>query len=142
VKYAVTSRGTLISIDGSIVLPASGLTWPATSFSLQWRGILRSRVDGESGKDKPQTKHRDEHKDGEPSPPSFCGPDVRNGRIGACAHATSRDPPKWQRTQKRQLASLDVHEFALKPPQVYNDRQKTCRFACKRRAELAMIFAI
>jgi hypothetical protein len=51
-------------------------------------------------------------------------------------------PPKWQRTQKRQLASLDVHEFALKPPQVYNDRQKTCRFACKRRAELAMIFAI
>jgi hypothetical protein len=99
-------------------------------------------MDGDSGKDKPQTKHRDEHKDGEPSPPSFCGPDVRNGRIGACAHATSRDPPKWQRTQKRQLASLDVHEFALKPPQVYNDRQKTCRFACKRRAELAMIFAI
>lgn len=39
------------------------------------------------------------------------------------------------------LASFDVHEFALKPPQVYNDGSKTCRFARKRRAELAMIFA-
>jgi hypothetical protein len=39
------------------------------------------------------------------------------------------------------LASFDVHEFALKPPQVYNDGSKTRRFARKRRAELAMIFA-
>src|SRR5580704_3906951 len=39
------------------------------------------------------------------------------------------------------LASFDVHEFALKPPQVYNDGPKTCRFARKRGAELAMIFA-
>jgi hypothetical protein len=34
------------------------------------------------------------------------------------------------------LASFDVHEFALKPPQVYNDGPTR-----KRRAELAMIFA-
>jgi hypothetical protein len=34
VKYAVTSRGTLTSVDGSIVLPASGLIWAITSFSL------------------------------------------------------------------------------------------------------------
>jgi Protein of unknown function (DUF445) len=39
------------------------------------------------------------------------------------------------------LASFDVHEFAFKPPQVYNDGSKTCRFGRKRRAELAMIFA-
>src|SRR5580704_18178692 len=70
VKYAVTSRGTLISIEGSIVLPASGLAWPTTSFSLQRRGILRSRLDGEGGKNKPHPNHRDEHKDGEPNPPS------------------------------------------------------------------------
>ena len=29
------------------------------------------------------------------------------------------------------LASFDVHEFALKPPQVYNDGSKTCRFCAQ-----------
>jgi hypothetical protein len=65
------------------------------------RGILRSRVDGEGGKDKPQPKHRDEVKDGEPSPPSFRGLDVRNGRIGPApipepVLVSYVDGPDWQ----------------------------------------------
>src|SRR5665647_1396759 len=50
-KYAVTSRGTFVSIDGSAVLPASGFMSAATWFPRSIRGgtIRRFIVDGFCG---------------------------------------------------------------------------------------------
>ena len=77
---------------------------------------MRSRLDGEGGRDKLQPKHRDEHKDGEPSPPSFRGLDVRNGRIGACArrHGNNGDP-RFPHPAFYSYAAPEPEGFAAQP---------------------------